>query len=136
MVDVTDAAKGTQFATREFELTRNTGLNNTNHLGLWSDGTIIWVVENSPKDSDDKIFAYALSTGARDTAKDINTLNSAGNNDSVGIWSNGTTLWVSDNTDDILCAYTLSDGTRNAGKDIDLGGIGPFSIWSDGTTTF
>ena len=108
---------------------------NSAPLGLWSDGTTIWVVNNvSLGNSSNKIFAYTLSDGSRDADKDLGTLNSAGNTGPIGLWSNGTTLWVSDNGDAELYAYTLSSGTYNASKDITTGGVGPFSIWSDGTT--
>ena len=113
---------------------RNAG--NANPLGLWSDGTTMWVVNNGRDNSDDKIFAYTLADGSRDADKDINTLNAAGNNVPIGIWSNGTTLWVSDLVDDKLYAYTLSDGSRDAAKDINLddANSSPLGLWSDGTT--
>ena len=114
---------------------RNAG--NTNPLGLWSDGTTMWVVNNaSGESSSDKIFAYTLSDGSRDSDKEINTLNTAGNNVPVGLWSNGTTLWVSDLVDGKLYAYTLSDGSRDAAKDINLDDANsdPLGLWSNGTT--
>ena len=114
---------------------RNAG--NTNPLGLWSDGTTLWVVDNNLSDnSKDKIFAYTLADGSRDADKDIETLNAAGNNVPIGLWSNGTTLWVSDIVDGKLYAYTLSDGSRDAAKDINLddANSNPLGLWSDGTT--
>ena len=50
----------------------------------------MWVTDNF----DDKIYAYNLSTKARDTSKDFDTLGAAGNNDPRGIWSDNTTMWV------------------------------------------
>ena len=111
-------------------------MENTRPLGIWSDGTTIWVANNGMDNSDDKIFAYTLSDGSRDADKDIDSLNIAGNNVPVGLWSNGTTLWVVDNADDILYAYTLSNGTRDADRNIDLddANSSPLGLWSDGTT--
>ena len=43
---------------------------------------------------DEKIYAYSMSTKARDSAKDFDTLKAAGNTDPQGIWSDGTTMWV------------------------------------------
>ena len=113
---------------------RNAG--NTNPIGIWSDGTTMWVVNNGTDNSDDKIFAYTLADGSRDKDKEINTLNAAGNNVPIGIWSNGTTLWVSDIVDDKLYAYTLATGARDTAKDIsmDAANSSPLSLWSDGTT--
>ena len=72
----------------------------------------------------------------RQSGKDI-TLPS-GNDNPAGIWSNGTTMWVSDFGAEKLYAYTLSDGTRDADKDFDTliaaGNDSPVGIWSDETT--
>ena len=88
--------------------------------------------------ADDKLYAYKISDGSRDTAKDFNTLNAAGNADPAGIWSDGATLWVADSADDKLYAYKMSDGSRDAGKDFDTlsaaGNNDPYGLWSDGVT--
>ena len=136
-VNVTNVARGERLTDREIitDTLRNAG--NLNALGLWSDGITVWVVNtNNTDDSKDKIFSYTLADGSRDSDKEISTLNAAGNNAPVGLWSDGTTLWVSDIDDDKLYAYTLSGGSRNAGKDIDLddANSSPAGIWSNGTT--
>ena len=56
------------------------GAGNESPYGIWSDGTTMWVVD--PLDL--KIYAYNLSTKARDAAKDFNTLDAAGNMGLVG----------------------------------------------------
>ena len=114
---------------------------NTNPLGLWSDGTMIWVVNNaSGESSSDKIFAYTLADGSRDKDKEINTLNAAGSNVPIGLWSDGTTIRVSDIVEDKIFAYTLSDGSRDAAKDINTlnsaGNNRPNGLWSEGTTLY
>ena len=135
-MDVTNVARGARLSGRDLNTLRGAG--NTNPLGLWSDGTTMWVVNSdfSDDDSKDKIFAYTLATGARDATKDIDSLNAAGNNVPTGLWSDGTTLWVVDNADDKVYAYTLTNGMRDAGKNIDLddANSSPVGIWSNGTT--
>ena len=41
-----------------------------------------------------KLFAYNMSTKQRDSAKDFNTLDEAGNDGPRGLWSDGSTMWV------------------------------------------
>ncbi len=109
-------------------------------LGVWSDGTTVWVVDGG----DHKLYAYTLSSGARDSARDI-ALDGA-NRHAGGAWSDGTTIWVADDSDDKLYAYTLSGGARDSSKEFGLasrssGGTfaaddngRPVGVWSDGTT--
>ena len=137
-VNVTDVARGARLTGRDInkDTLVNAGISNI-LFGLWSDGTTLWVAHNGTGESgNDKIFAFTLADGSRDKNKEINTLNTAGNNLPNGLWSDGTTLWVVDNDDDKLYAYTLANGTRNAGKDIDLddANSNPEGLWSDGTT--
>ena len=49
------------------------------------------------------MYAYKLSDGSRDSAKDY-TLHSDNGNPG-GIWSDGTTMWVLDVNDDKIYAY-------------------------------
>ncbi len=107
---------------------------NTNPGGIWSDGTTMWVSDTT----DDKLYAYNLSTKSQDAGKDFDTLGAAGNTAPAGMWSNGTTIWVADREDAKIYAYNLSNQTRDAAKDI--GGLGaagntaPAGMWSNGTT--
>ena len=88
--------------------------------------------------TDNKIYAYTLSSGARVSGKDI-TLH-ADNANGTALWSDGTTMWVTDSTDDKVYAYKLSDGSRVTAKDYtgltDAGNTSPVGIWSDGTTAW
>ena len=108
---------------------------NTSPYGLWSNGMTIWVVNTG---TSDKIYAYTLATGARDSDKDIDTLTAAGNTRPIGLWSDGTTMWVVDVGEEKLYAYTLATGTWNPDKDIDTlaaaGNTIPLGLWSNGTT--
>ena len=111
---------------------------NSYPTGIWSDGTTMWVADGA----DAKIYAYNLSTKARDAAKDFDTLSAAGNNSPRGIWSDGETMWVVDHTnhDDKVFAYDLATKERDASKEIDTlrsdGNRRAFGIWSDGTTVW
>ena len=102
--------------------------------GPWSDGTTMWVADSV----DDKIYAYSVSTKARDTSKEFNTLSAANNNFPTGIWSDNTTMWVADAQDDKIYAYNLSTKARDTGKDFNTlsaaGNTTPTAIWSDRTT--
>ena len=99
--------------------------------GIWSDGTLIWVSGGD----DLKLYAYQLSTGERESDRDI-ALHS-GNTDPKGIWSDGETIWVVDSADRDLYAYNLESGARDSAKDFtDLGDEDAdyYGIWSDGET--
>ena len=108
---------------------------NINPWGLWSDRTTIWVANYPSNNSDDKLYAYTLATGVRDSDKDIDILVQ---NDVGGLWSDGTTIWVTDDINDKLYAYTLATGVRDSEKDIDTlaaaGNTRPWGLWSDDTT--
>ena len=75
-----------------------------------------------------------MSDKARDSSKDFDTLSAAGNTNPRGIWSNGTTMWVSDQTTDKIYAYNMSDKARDSSKDFDTlsaaGNNVPNDIWS------
>ena len=113
---------------------------NSRPRGIWSDGTTMWVVNNNSLYPTivRKIFAYDLATRQRDSTKDFDTLDAAGNTDPQGIWSDGTTMWVADRVDDRIYAYDLATRQRDSTKDFDTleaaGNTDPQGIWSDGTT--
>ena len=58
------------------------------------------------------------------------------NNSIEGMWSNGITMWVTDNTDNKLYAYTIATRARDDAKDFTLHADNGEAqgIWSDGTT--
>ena len=103
-------------------------------IGIWSDGTTMWTADATDK----KIYAYNLSSKARDQSKDFDTLDAAANDNPAGIWSNGTTMWVTDTTDEKIYAYNLSTKARDSSKDFDTlqaaGNQFPWGLWSDGIT--
>jgi hypothetical protein len=74
---------------------------------IWSDGSTIWVIENS-ETVPDRLFAYDLAFGERSEALDLEL--DQRNRDPRGIWSNGTTALVLDSVRDALFAYDLESG--------------------------
>ena len=61
----------------------------------------------------------------------------AENRNPAGIWSDGTTMWVTDDIDRKLYGYSMATMARDAGKDftsLDARNVLASSIWSDGTT--
>ena len=89
----------------------------------------------------DEITTATFTTpgpGDRRASLDFDTLSAAGNTIPGGVWSNGTTMWVTDWNDDKLYAYKMSDKSRDAAKDFNTlqaaGNTDPIGIWSDGTT--
>ena len=100
-------------------------------LGIWSDGTTMWV-------ADAKVYAYTLSTKARDAAKDYSTLGAASNHSAHGIWSDGETTWIVDRFDGKVYAYNSLDKSRISTRDYELDPANdkPTGIWSNGTTVY
>ena len=88
--------------------------------------------------------AYTIHIGRGVTADygwkasdDFNGLVDAGNTFPLGIWSNGTTMWVMDYTDSNIFAYTRTTKAREPGKEfttLAAGNTTPRGIWSDSTT--
>ena len=125
---------------------------NGDPTGIWGNSETIWVA-NHPIPGGapglDKIFAYTLvddpdtatveQYGARDQGKDLNGLNSAGNNNPRGIWSDGESMFVVNRKpvfDDFITgvfAYRLSNGGRLSQRDIKLAEANghPAGAWGD-----
>ena len=127
-------ATGARDTTKEITLHAD----NVDPNGVWSDGTTLWVSDKV----DDKVYAYTLADGTRVTAKEFNLASSSwsqgtnDNDDSRGMWSDGTTIWVGDLTDKKMYAYTLAGGARDRDKEfaLDSANAYPWGYWSDGTT--
>ena len=144
-IEVRGAVRSTaDIRLKEFNTLKAAG--NTNPLGLWSDGTTMWVSHNPEQHLGDtsspKLFAYNMATKQRDSAKDFNTLDAAGNDSPRGLWSDGSTMWVVDVTDEKIYAYDMDTKARVSSKDfnnlyriredVDEQSARPFGIWSDG----
>ena len=117
--------------------------------GVGSDGTTLWVADLRTGALHDKLYAYGVSNGARqsgrefDLAKSTEYANTSDNSNPAGVWTDGTTLWVADDYDAKIYAYAVSGGARvsevSGGstvypKDVTLDAENdtPAGIWSDG----
>ena len=100
--------------------------------GIWGNDDTIWVSNTA----NDKIYAYARSTGLRDEDKDFDTLIDAGNNAPTRIWSDGETMFVLDPFDEKVYAYNMDDKARDDSKDIALaaGNGSPQGLWGNDRT--
>ena len=88
-------------------------------------------------------YTVSINRGVTDAfgwkaSDDFDGLITAENNLSRGMWSDGTTLWVTDLHDAKIYAYNLATKARDASKDFDTldaaGNDSPYGTWSDGTT--
>ncbi len=101
---------------------------------LGSDGRTMWI-----GDREDNLYAYRLSTGNRESAKDVSLLSRP-----VlvprGLWSNGRKAWVLTDYPEEIWVYDLATGHRDfvVRPERVLGRRQltsyPSDIWSDGTT--
>ena len=118
----------------------------TSAYGIWSDGTTMWVAHRPEVERGDtssaKLFAYNMSTKQRDSTKDFNTLDAAGNDNPRGLWSDGSIMWVVDQSDEKIYAYDMDTKARVPSRDFNsLARVNeddedpdayPVGIWSDG----
>ena len=88
-------------------------------------------------------YTVSINRGVTDAfgwkaSDDFGGLITAENNLPLGMWSDGTTMWVTDLHDDKLYAYNLGTKARDASKDFDTlhaaSNDHPYDTWSDGTT--
>ena len=122
---------GSRDSARDFTTLEAAG--NVAPTGIWSNGTTMWVADIS----DDEIFAYNVSTKARDPDKDFDDLDNS-NVSPTGIWSDRTTMWVADSGDDKIFAYNLNTEVREVHNEFNTlkaaANNSPGGIWSDGET--
>ena len=102
-------------------------------LGLWSDGTYLWMVDNNSP-----VEALALADDSYAAGQSFDLGYTSGN--SYGIWGNSSTIWVSYSSttagDDALWAHRKDTKAADADKDIVLHADNSDfrGVWSDGTT--
>ena len=101
--------------------------------GSWSDGTLLWLLENGDG-ADDAIYAYDFASGERQDDREFEL--AATNRAPRGIWSDGATAWISDSGQERLFAYELASGERQEDREFELADRNRDvrGIWSDGTT--
>ncbi len=116
-IDTTGSITVTYKVSKEFAQSIFTAAGNSTHRRIWSNGTTMWVTDATDK----KIYAYdyTIDTAGNITATynaskdfDKSILSAAGNTDPTGIWSNGTTIWVSNLTGQKILAYDLATQER------------------------
>ena len=101
--------------------------------GLWADNTNAWVIAHCYAG---EVNAYALSEGSKQDELSITLADWDGC--ATAVWSNETTLWVTDLFSGGVRAYRLSDGARQSDQDLDNdamldeGNIVPRGLWSNG----
>ena len=107
---------------------------NNSPMGIVSDGTTMYVADVH----DDKIYAYKMTSYARDASKEINLLSAAGNTTPVGITIRIGGIYVADSSDDKIYAYQRHTKQRLAHLDNNTlrsaGNANPTGIWTDGQT--
>ena len=83
---------------------------------------------------DTNVYAYRNSDHSRNSSEEFRT--DGANLEPRGLWSNGTTMWISDSGGDKLFAYRMSNKSHDSGKDIDLDddNANAKGIWSNGRT--
>ncbi len=99
--------------------------------GAWSDGTVLWVLENGDG-AGDAVYAYDLNTGERLEEREFEL--DERNRAPRGVWSGGTVIWVSDSGQDRLFGHDLETGERLPERDLELDEDNGAArgIWSDG----
>ncbi len=103
---------------------------NDRRMGMWSDGSTLWVVENDPRSGGQFLLvSYDISDGSFNQGDDVELDSS--NRKPQGVWSDGTVIWVGDWDDTKLYAYSNSDFSRMVDRDINLAGSndGPRGVW-------
>ena len=101
-------------------------------VAITADGTTMWA---SDAVYATKLHAYSISSGQGDSSKDI-TLDSSTSQNTQGLWTDGTTMYVGDRSDKKIYAYTIATGQRDTSKEITLDTEHAHlsGLWSDGTT--
>ena len=127
--DPNSSEHGDRVPTLEIRLPNGNG----DPRGIWSDGEVMWVVDNE----NTEIYAMHL----QDFRHSGDEFGIAAPVTPTGLWTDGETMWVADaGRSDYgkLLAYNLSDGTRSSGEDVQLTNtnLEPVSMWSDGTTVW
>ncbi len=93
----------------------------------------LWVADN-PDGAGDGTYAYDLASGER--TRDHEFALDPANRAPRGVWSDRTTMWVSDSGQERLFAYDMESGERLEEREFALAGRNhdPRGIWSDGVT--
>ena len=107
---------------------------------IWSDEETMWIAARLLLDQGSTsggLYAYEVTSQQNDATQSLYTL--AGRNHLPwGVWSNGTTIWVSNTVVSKIYAYDLATRQRDRAKDFDglrlAGNDRPHGIWSNEKT--
>ena len=107
---------------------------------IWSDEETMWIAARlllNQGSTSGGLYAYDVSSQQDDDTQSLYTL--AGRNHLPwGVWSNGTTIWVSNTAVSKIYAYDLATRQRDRAKDFDglrlAGNDSPHGIWSNEKT--
>ena len=117
-----EETESTLFEKGELVTSHSFGSGPSQGRAIWSDEETIWITRTTATarlvdrvaDTDGRADAYGLSDMARQPEKDIRAMYGALNHHAHGIWSDGQTMWVSDDDRATIFAYSLqSDNYRN-----------------------
>ncbi|WP_420446766.1 choice-of-anchor R domain-containing protein [Candidatus Poriferisodalis sp.] len=142
---VADAQDDKVFAYKMSDQTRDAAKDislasgNGDPTGVWCDGDTVWVA-NDGSGTNNKIYAYKRSDGTRDSAKDMDALHLSTGTGSTnasqprGLWSNGTTMFVTDSEDEKIYAFKHSDESQDDAKNLALRSANSDArgLWFDG----
>ncbi len=90
---------------------------NDKATGLWSDGTTLWIADNSDG-AGDAVYAYDPKTGERIEEREFEL--DERNRAPRGVWSDRTVIWISDSGQEKLFAHDLESGERLPERDLAL----------------
>ena len=107
---------------------------------IWSDEETMWIAARLLLDQGNTsggLYAYDVTSQQDDATQSLYTL--AGRNHLPwGVWSNGTTIWVSNTAVSKIYAYDRATRQRDRAKDFDglrlAGNDSPHGIWSNEKT--
>ena len=118
--DLDDARK----SSRDIDLASS----NDHPVRIAGDGARIWVA-----DSDDTyVYAYLLANGNRSSDREFD-MSHSGHGSADGMWAQGNSMWVLDNSDKELYTYNKTSGApTDNGFDSSLG-VSLKGVWGDST---
>ena len=137
------ATKSDSAATVEYSPTDADGTAADHQVDLSAGRNSVTVTVTAEDTTTTQTYTLSINRGVTDdfgwkASDDFDGLITAQNNSPRGMWSDETTMWVTDWVDDKLYAYDLATKARDASKDFNTltaaGNQSPYDIWSDNTT--
>lgn len=118
------------------------GFDRPRPVGVWSNGSTFWISYDHhsayTEDDDFRIYAFNFADGSREVESDVQTAIDP-NRRSLAIWSDGTSIWVTDKFHRKLFAYTIPRPTPSSnatleGLSLSAGTLSP--TFTSTTTTY